>query len=93
MASELDQAGNPQNQGFEPLSTVSALPPVFHDVFPFRYFNSIQADCFQCLYHSRDSAVVRGSFPSTPGLAPRGWRPPTFHHSHTFLFGDYMAGG
>jgi hypothetical protein len=59
MVTELDQAGMPLDQGFEPLSTVGALPPVFHDVFPFRYFNSIQADCFQCLYHSRDSAVVR----------------------------------
>ena len=62
MASDLDQAksfGGTRNQGFGPLSTAGALPPCFHPVFPFRYFNSIQAECFECLYHSSDSAVVR----------------------------------
>lgn len=53
------QFQSPQSRSrFQPLSVTESLPPCFHGVFPFRYFNSIQADCFPCLYHSRDSAVV-----------------------------------
>jgi replicative superfamily II helicase len=44
--------------GFGPLSVTETLPPCFHDVFSFRYFNSIQADCFHALYHAGHSAVV-----------------------------------
>jgi ATP-dependent DNA helicase HFM1/MER3 len=45
-------------EGFGPISVVDSLPPCFRGVFTFRYFNSIQAECFHTLYHTNDSAVV-----------------------------------
>ena len=50
--------GSRATGNFDPLTVAGSLPPVFGPVFPFRYFNSIQTECFHSLYHSRDSVCV-----------------------------------
>ncbi|KAK4781839.1 hypothetical protein SAY86_015941 [Trapa natans] len=40
------------------LKSVLDLPPLFRSVFSFRYFNSLQSECFSICYHSDINMVV-----------------------------------
>ncbi|KAL9366988.1 hypothetical protein Peur_038187 [Populus x canadensis] len=40
------------------LKSVSDLPPPFRSIFSFRYFNSLQSECFPVCYHSDVNMVI-----------------------------------
>ncbi|KAI5604769.1 hypothetical protein BDE02_01G309700 [Populus trichocarpa] len=40
------------------LKSVSDLPPPFRSIFSFRYFNSLQSECFPVCYHSDENMVI-----------------------------------
>lgn len=43
---------------YGPMSVSGSLPRCFQNVFNFRYFNSVQSECFDVLYNSRKNTMV-----------------------------------
>lgn len=43
---------------YGPMSVSESLPRCFQSVFNFRYFNSVQSECFDVLYNSHKNSMV-----------------------------------